>query len=701
MFDLDTLMVLIPAMPLAAAILTAVFGKHVLGHRAHWPTVVALVASFCCSLPVLFEVRRQAEEHGSSLAAEHGGGSPNGGAKLVGWEHTVNLWRWLHVDNVLTTPPAACETGHVADQPSTLPPGRLPFDVDVTLRVDPLTSIMLSMVTFIASLVAIYSIGYMHGDPGYWRFFSYIALFVFSMTMLVSVSNFVLLYVFWEAVGMCSYLLVGFWYEKPAAAAAGKKAFLVNRVGDFGFALGLFLIYVTYGTLNFHDVPGGLAGVLGQTRLESPGLYVGAGTATAIGLLLLVGACGKSAQFPLHVWLPDAMEGPTPVSALIHAATMVTAGVYMVTRCTPLYFQSAFAQDTVATIGTLTALMAGIIALTQTDLKRVLAYSTISQLGYMFLALGVGSLPGLCAGMFHLFTHAFFKALLFLGAGSVMHAMQTIDMRRFGGLRRLMPVTHWTFLFGCLALAGVFPWAGFWSKDAILAAAHLRAEHNLLFEILYWSGMVTAFLTALYTFRAYFLTFHGPERVPPEAGHHAHESPPAITIPLTILAFCALGVGAYFEYTGGFVDFLLRTPSLAFADLPEAGEVHKFHMNVALVSTAVALSGVGFAAFLYLGDQRQAAWLASTLRPLYSLSYGKFFFDQIYNVAFVWPLWLLAQLSFLVDRRLIDGLVNLVGRIPPACGTVVRSLQTGMVQFYALAMVLGVLVLLAGIFWKS
>jgi len=703
MFDLDTLMVLIPALPLAAAIVTAIFGKHVFGQRAHLPTVIALIGSFLCSVPVLFEVHRQAAEHGSSLAPEHGGGSHEAGAKSVGWEHTVNLWRWLHVDSVLATPPAAYETGHVAGQPVKLPGSwgtRLPFDIDVTLRADPLTAIMLSMVTFISSLVAIYSIGYMHGDPGYWRFFSYISLFVFSMTMLVSVSNFVLLYVFWEAVGMCSYLLVGFWYEKPAAAAAGKKAFLVNRVGDFGFALGLFLIYVTYGTLNFHDVPGELAGVLGQTRLAAHSLYVGGGVATAIGLLLLVGACGKSAQFPLHVWLPDAMEGPTPVSALIHAATMVTAGVYMVTRCTPLYFQSVVAQDTVAAIGTFTALMAGIIALTQTDLKRVLAYSTISQLGYMFLALGIGTLPGICAGMFHLFTHAFFKALLFLGAGSVMHAMQTIDMRRFGGLRRLMPVTHWTFLFGCLALAGVFPWAGFWSKDAILAAAHSRAHESRLFEILYWSGMVTAFLTALYTFRGYFLTFHGPERVPPEAGHHAHESPPAITIPLTILAVCALGVGAYFEYTHGFVNFLLFTPSLAFTGLP-AADVDKFHMDVALVSTAVALSGVGLAAFLYLGDQRQTAWLASTLRPLYNLSYGKFFFDQIYNVAFVWPLWLLAQLSSLVDRWLIDGLVNLVGKIPPACGGVVRTLQTGMVQFYALAMVLGVLVLLAGIFWKS
>jgi NADH-quinone oxidoreductase subunit L len=705
MFDLDTLMVLIPALPLAACIFTAIFGKHFLGTRAHLPTVLAIIGSFLCSLPLLFEVRRQAAEHGSSLVADHSAGEHESGAndaaahsgsdetnaRSVGWEHTVDLWRWLHVDNVLIRPTAAIGTDDA----------RLPFDVDVTLRADPLTSIMLTMVTFIASLVAIYAAGYMHGDPGYWRFFTYVSLFVFSMTMLVSVSNFVMLYVFWEAVGMCSYLLVGFWYEKPEAAAAGKKAFLVNRVGDFGFALGLFLIYVTYGTVNFHDVPG-MAGVLGQIRLGDPALYVGGATATAIALLLLVGACGKSAQFPLYVWLPDAMEGPTPVSALIHAATMVTAGVYMVTRCTPLYFQSPFAQDAVAVIGTFTALLAGVIAITQTDLKRVLAYSTISQLGYMFLGLGIGTLPGICAGMFHLFTHAFFKALLFLGAGSVMHAMQTIDMRRFSGLRRLMPVTHWTFLFGCLALAGVFPWAGFWSKDAILAAAHSRAHDSKLFETLYYVGMFTAFLTAIYTFRGYFLTFHGPERVPHEAGHHAHESPAAITVPLRILAVCALAVGAYFEYTHGFVDFLLRTPSLAFETLRDAKglheSVHDFHTSVAVVSTVVALSGVGIAAYLFLGDQRQAAWLAGALRPLYRLSSGKFFIDQIYNVAFVLPLWALAKLSFLVDRVLIDGLVNLVGRIPPACGFVVRLFQTGMVQFYALAMVLGVIVLLAGIF---
>ena len=353
-------------------------------------------------------------------------------------------------------------------------PRNCDFHIDVVLRADPLTAVMLATVTFISLLVAVYSIGYMHGDPGYWRFFTYIGLFVFSMTMLVSVSNFVMLYVFWEAVGLCSYLLIGFWFQKPEAAAAGLKAFLVNRVGDFGFALGIFLLWTTYGTLDFHDpLAGGTGppGILGQTMLRDPSLYVGGGVATAICLLLLLGACGKSAQFPLHVWLPDAMEGPTPVSALIHAATMVTAGVYMVARCTPLFAASADARHVVAAIGGFTALLAALIAVSQTDLKRILAYSTISQLGYMFLALGAGTLAGISAGMFHLVTHAFFKALLFLGAGSVMHAMGgVIDIRQLGGLRRRLPTTHWTFLFGCLALAGIFPFAGFWSKDAILAA---------------------------------------------------------------------------------------------------------------------------------------------------------------------------------------------------------------------------------------
>jgi NADH-quinone oxidoreductase subunit L len=550
-------------------------------------------------------------------------------------------------------------------------------------------------------------------------------LFVFSMTMLVSVSNFVLLYVFWEAVGMCSYLLIGFWYEKPAAIAAGKKAFLVNRIGDFGFALGLFLIWTTYGTLDFHDTPapaaatsqaqasgqeaGHPAGVLGQSRLAIPngGGYVGGVVGTAICLLLLAGACGKSAQFPLHVWLPDAMEGPTPVSALIHAATMVTAGVYMIARCTPLFFAAPQAQHLVALIGCFTALMAALIALTQNDLKRVLAYSTISQLGYMFLSLGIGWLPGIIFAMFHLFTHAFFKALLFLGAGSVMHGMGgVVDMRRFSGLRRIMPVTCFTFLIGCLALSGVWPFAGFWSKDGILATALERGHAGgatpvfgigwltdaVFYQALYWAGLATALLTAFYTFRAFFSTFYGPERIPEEAGHHAHESPRTMTIPLMILAVCAAIVG--FTLLSNFSDFLRLAPSLAWKALP-VGEVNEaVHSQVAVTSTLVALTGIGVAAFFYLGDRTQVNWLAGVLRPFYALSYGKFFLDPIYDWFVVKPFWALACICYWLDRWLIDGLVNMLGAIPPVLATALRSLQTGVVQFYAMAMILGLLVLI-------
>jgi NADH-quinone oxidoreductase subunit L len=679
------LLALIPALPLLAAIVTAVFGARVLKGNSHLPVIFALVGSFVCSALLLAEVRKGIAENPSQ----------------VGWETTSVLWNWATLEGAIDTG-SVSHAAPVAGGPAL--PASLPFTIDITQRADALTSIMLCMVTFVSSLVAIYAGGYMHGDRGYWRFFSYIGLFVFSMTMLVSVSNFVLLYVFWEAVGLCSYLLVGFWYEKPEAAAAGKKAFLVNRIGDFGFALGLFLIWTTYGTFNFHDA-GGVAGVLGQTRLASPAMYAGFSddyttVATAICLLLMLGACGKSAQFPLHVWLPDAMEGPTPVSALIHAATMVTAGAYMVARCTPLFMASPDAQQVVAIIGGTTAAIGGTIALTQTDLKRVLAYSTISQLGYMFLGLGLGTLAGVTSGMFHLFTHAFFKALLFLGAGSVMHAMGgVIDMRRFGGLRRVMPVTHWTFLFGCLALAGMVPFAGFWSKDAIIAAAYERGFHEqiVLFKVLYWLATIIAFLTSFYTFRAFFLTFYGPERIPHEAGHHAHESPRSMTVPLMILALCSLVVGAYFSWTGSFNAFLEKTPSLAFGPLQSTADhseqAHEAHRLVSIVGTVVALTGIGLAAFLYLGDQSLVARLRSLFGPLYWLSYGKWFFDPIYYALFVWPLEQLARLSYWFDKRVIDGLVNFVGRVPPWIGAGLRPLQSGLVQFYALAMVWGVLVL--------
>ena len=745
MLDSRLLLILIPALPLLAAIVTAILGPRLLRGQSHWPVILGTGASFVCALLLLADVRGQIDAGSTAATAET--------AATVGFQEVHTFWTWAHVPDAV---------------PSAEGPGD--FRIDVSLRADPLTCIMLVMVTLIGSLVAIYASGYMHGDRGYWRFFSYVALFVFSMTMLVSVSNFLLLFVFWEAVGACSYLLIGFWYEKPSAAAAGKKAFLVNRVGDFGFALALFMIWGYYGTLNFHDVDG-VAGVLGQTRLAA-GDFVGGGIGLAICLLLMLGACGKSAQFPLHVWLPDAMEGPTPVSALIHAATMVTAGVYMVTRCTPLFLVSPTAQVTVACVGAGTALIAGLIAMTQFDLKRVLAYSTVSQLGFMFLGLGTGTLAGIVAAMFHLFTHAFFKALLFLGSGSVMHAMgNVIDMRRFGGLKKLMPITHGTFAIGCLALAGLVPFSGFWSKDAIVASVQDQATamqmaldarnsetaivddfpggtivlvsdnqhspaagehagdrghagHDELttahlanfsdgelrcgvrtYRILYLVALFTAFLTALYTFRAFYLTFYGDLVIPHEAGHHAHESPASMWVPLVILASFAAVVGLALEYFHAFAGLLMQTPSLATAAAqatpqPATFPPHGSHLGVAITSTAIAVLGIAVASYLYLGNTREASAIARILdsgwlgRP-YQWSYQKFFFDELYDWAIVKPLRLFAALMAILDRWIIDGLVNFCGWIPRALGRMMRGLHSGLVPYYGLAMVVGMVLLFA------
>ena len=498
--DTKTLLILIPALPLAASLLTAVLGARVLRERSHWPTVLGIALSCVASVLLIYKVhhgideRASAGQEGRDATARlvgdestHSAGSEaeaEHGTATVDYEHVVSIWTWAAVD----------EAYELHDEDPSVPldvrsSEMRNFRISVALRADPLTAIMLGMVTFISLLIAVYSIGYMHHDPGYWRFFSYIPLFVFSMTMLVSVSNFVLLYVFWEAVGFCSYILIGFWYQKPEAAAAGKKAFLVNRVGDFGFALGLFLIWTAFGTLDFHDVkvardadsgravvlhdteavtdsaqPGELsAGVLGRERIDRQGEWLaqhgpkatggpyhhGTLLAMAICLLLMLGACGKSAQFPLHVWLPDAMEGPTPVSALIHAATMVAAGVYLAGRFCPVFTPEV--MMVIALTGCITLFIAATIAITATDIKRVLAYSTVSQLGYMMFAIGLG---GWVAGLFHLFTHAFFKALLFLCSGSVIHACHTNEMPEMGGLLKKMPWTAWTMLTGCLAISG-------------------------------------------------------------------------------------------------------------------------------------------------------------------------------------------------------------------------------------------------------
>jgi NADH-quinone oxidoreductase subunit L len=631
---------LIPALPLAASIVTALLGPRLLRNFSHWPCILSSAASCVLSVMVLATVWRS------------GGQAP----------HPHWYYRWI-------------QTGDV--------------DVGFMLRADALTAIMLTMVTFIGTLIAIYSAGYMRGDDGYARFFAEMALFVFSMTGLVLADNFLVLYAFWEGVGLCSYLLIGFWFTKPSAAAAARKAFLVTRIGDLGFILGVILLWINFG----HDLDYETAFKNAQTQNQ--------GMLTVICLLLFCGAVGKSAQFPLYVWLPDAMEGPSPVSALIHAATMVTAGVYLVARCMPLFQHVPVVLLVVASIGAFTALLAALIALTQNDLKRVLAYSTISQLGYMFLALGSGTSPKLtgfavAAAIFHLVTHAFFKALLFLAAGSVMHAMgNVIDMRRFGGLRHLLKTTHWTFLCGAAALAGFPLLSGFWSKDDILDTALMASgdgDYGALYLVLFLSALATAGLTAFYTFRAYYLTFWGEERIPHEAGHHAHESPPVMTIPLMILAFGAVGVGIVIEpFTHWFSDLLTLTSFL--------GPLHDHGMNLALmaVSGVIALAGIGLAWWMYVRAPAAPGQLARRFQELYQLSLNRFHVDELYDFFLVQPLAGLAKFCGVIDYFVVDGLVDLVGHVPRLTAVLFRDLQNGLVQVYGLAMVLGLVMLLTGL----
>jgi NADH-quinone oxidoreductase subunit L len=698
----QTLLVLVPLLPLAGAIITVALGR-LLGRHAHLPAIAAIAAAFVVAATLLAGVAREVAATGA------GHEQP---AKAV--EMTTTLWEWAGIADA----GAAGDTESAAKS----------FSIPVTLRLDPLTATLLVIITGVGLLVAIYSIGYMHGDPGYPRFFALVSTFVFSMSMLVAASNFLLVYVFWEAVGACSYLLIGFWFAKPEAAKAAKKAFLVNRVGDFGLAVATFLIWMTYGTLDFD-------GVLGATHTPGP-------VATAICLLLLLAACGKSAQLPLHVWLPDAMEGPTPASSLIHAATMVTAGVYLVARSAPLFVACPGALTLVSIVGATTALVAALIGTVQNDLKRVLAYSTISQLGYMFASLGTGTLLGFTGAIFHLVTHAFFKALLFMGAGSVMHAMGgVIDMRRFGGLRRIMPITAATFLVGALALAGVAPFAGFFSKDEILASLHSRGwpdahgEHHesvpagghasldnafrlasvtpdaaqlaggvrgssldaldapSTWRLLYWMSLATAALTAFYTFRAFFMTFTGPTRIPDEAGHHAHESPPSMTVPLVILAFLSAVSGWWLFSTHSLATLLAATPSFTVPSVAGTAAPAAFHWDIAIQGTLAAAAGIVMAALGHLGRRSDGPQMERFLGPLETLFANRFFFDQIYAALVVRPLELVAGLAAAVDRYLIDGLVDAVARVPVGLGRVVRHLQSGLVQRYALAGVIGVLLI--------
>ncbi|MBM3735305.1 MAG: NADH-quinone oxidoreductase subunit L [Acidobacteria bacterium] len=536
------------------------------------------------------------------------------------------------------------------------------LNIPVELAIDRLTAVMLLVVTGIGSLIHIYATGYMSHEEGYERFFAYLNLFMFFMLTLVLANNYLLLFVGWEGVGLCSYLLIGFYYLKLSATNAGNKAFIVNRIGDFGFSLAMFLIFVHFGSLSF-------PAVFEKAKALSP--ESGFGWLTAICLLLLVGATGKSAQVPLYVWLPDAMEGPTPVSALIHAATMVTAGVYMVARSAALFVNAPIAMEVVAYVGLITAVLAATIGITQFDIKKVFAYSTVSQLGYMFLALGCGAFS---AGIFHVVTHAFFKALLFLGAGSVIHALEgEQDIRHMGGLRSKIPVTFLTLACAWVAIAGVPPFSGFHSKDEILLAAH---HHH---PWMYWVGVITAGMTAFYVSRCMFMTFFGEYR----GHHHPHESPWVMTGPLAVLAVLSLAGG----YT--------HIPQFLEPVFPLKGGEHD--STLVAISVAAGLAGIALAWFLYVLSPETPKSIASALGGLYRAVYNKYYVDEVYYGTIVHPL-VDGSKSILwkgLDAGIVDGAVNGAGTLARMIGGITRRFQTGNIRSYAAWVVLGSLLVLA------
>jgi len=562
--------------------------------------------------------------------------------------------------------------------------------MEVGIWIDALTAIMLVVVTTVSMLVQIYSLGYMHGDPRYSRYYAYLSLFTFSMLGLVLANNFFLIFVFWELVGLTSYLLIGFWFEKKSASDAGKKAFITTRIGDFGFLIGVILLAAYCGTLNYQEVFQSVAG-----GVIPPAIL------TFAGIAIFCGAIGKSAQFPLHVWLPDAMEGPTPVSALIHAATMVAAGVYLVARTLELFVHSPGAAMVVATIGIITSLLAASIALVQNDIKRILAYSTVSQLGYMIMALGLGSFT---AGTLHLMTHAFFKACLFLCAGSVIHAAHTQDIQLMGNLRKKMPRTYWTMLIATLSIAGIFPLSGFWSKDEIVAAT----LGHPVFMVL---TLLVAFMTAFYMFRLIFLTFFGEPR-DHHSFDHAHESPGVMTWPLIVLAVLSVCAGwvAIPWLAHGYSSF-------AFHGEPHHAEVH---ISVMLISTLVALSGIGLAYLMYIKRSISPQALGAKFKGVYTLLYNKWYFDEIYQAAIINPVlkltdWLwtfdggvidwivnafgkftvwLSDVKQWFDQHIVDGAVNGLGYTIWAFGAFIRQFQTGRVQFYGFFILFGIVLML-------
>ncbi len=622
---------LIPFLPLFSFLIVGI-GEQWIKDRAHLVAVPAMVGSFLLSLMALHDVATGQAVH-------------------------VTLYTWLTSGNL---------------------------DIHIGISIDRLTAVMLILVTTVSTLVHIYTIGYMHGEPGYARFFAYIALFTFSMLMLVMADNLLQLFVFWEAVGLCSYLLIGHWYERASACAAATKAFLVNRVGDFGFILGLFLVWYSFGSLDYATVFA-QAGQLASKTTNLLGPFGGSwdvSVMTMICLLLFIGAIGKSAQVPLHVWLPDAMEGPTPISALIHAATMVTAGVFMVARLAPLYNLSPTAMTIVALVGALTMMLGATIALTQTDIKRVVAYSTMSQLGYMVMACGLGAYS---AGMYHLLTHGAFKALLFLGCGSVIIALHhEQDMRHMGGLKDKLPVTYWTFLVGSLALAGFPLTAGFFSKDDLLVSSWSAGP---LGQVLTICGLVTAGLTAFYSFRLVFVTFWGKSHVDPHLAGHVHEPSTTMTAPLMVLAVLSIVAG----YLGipAFLEPVFHSEG--------AGAHHEGSaaLGIMALATLMGLTGIGAAYYLYVLNPGLPDRLAQQWRAAYELSLHKWYIDEAYDRSFVRPTLSAAQgLWKHVDVAIIDGAVNGVARAVAWGGWLIRLTQSGQTQHYALGMTLGAVVIL-------
>ena len=626
---------LIPVLPLAGFIINGLFRNTLSEKLIGFIGSIMVLAAFGLSVAAFLQV------------------------KSTGHPINVTLYNWISVKN---------------------------FNVPFAFLVDQLSSLMLLIITGIGFLIHLYSIGYMHGDKGFGKFFAYLNLFVFFMLLLVLGSNYLILFIGWEGVGLCSYLLIGFWYTNPSYADAAKKAFVMNRIGDLGFLLAMFLIYNTFSSFSY-DVVFKEAVSSQSQNVHLPFIL--------ITILLFVGATGKSAQIPLFTWLPDAMAGPTPVSALIHAATMVTAGIYMIARSNILFTLAPLTMNIIAIVGLATAVLAALIALTQTDIKKVLAYSTVSQLGYMFLGLGVGAYTG---AFFHVMTHAFFKALLFLGAGSVIHGVSgEQDMRKMGGLKGKMKITFITMLVGTLAISGIPPFSGFFSKDEILSHAF---QHNI---VLYVIGVIGAMFTAFYMFRMLYLTFYGKFRGTAEQEHHIHESPATITIPLIVLAILAafggaLGIPGEHHWLQNYLApvFADSTKITPVVEMPESLEI-----TLMIVSVSAAVIAIIFAYFKY--NKNNHVPVADTEERSFwaNLSYNKFYIDELYDFIIRRPLDAMSKFFFrIVDRSAIDGLVNGIGQAPVEASKGFRLLQTGNVGFYIFMMVAGIVAILIYSFVK-